>query len=231
MDAFYTLKIMRALREIIKIILWPVLILIWLVEDLCRRWSNNEEWRVNSIQASLLFLLQSLIGFYIIIYTKITWIRLCAIYTLTSVEVLSLILSFIVGFGKSTTVHCLIQKIGERKPESLLNTRTADGVFRVCAAYIYNIFYFGSLYVFIYSADASSFALGTEDGGTPNFDMYYYSASVLTLFANPLKAVSVAAKLVTLAEVFVGFGFIIFVFSSVISFHVAQASEHPTSKL
>ena len=214
-------KLMRISRDIFKLILFPILFCIGIIEDTIRFCKKENEWQISSYQVTFLFILLFFISSYLILYEVPIWAKFFGVYILTAMEILSLALSFIVGFGKSTKFHQFIQEIGERKQNVLPNTQTKEGIYRVIVTYIYSIFYFGLIYIFLYSIDSQSFkCLPSNTNSDTIFNFFYYSALVLTLFNNPFDPVSLVAKLLTILEVFVGFTFIIFILNSIISFHV-----------
>jgi hypothetical protein len=206
--------------DIFRILLFPIFLCIWLIEDIVRARKKDNKWQINSYQVSFIFIFLSYVGGHLILFTNSIWTKFLGIYILSTMEILSLALSFIVGFGKSTTFHSTIQRIGTRKREILLNTRTNEGIYRVIVTYIYNIYYFGSLYSLLYWFNPNSFDLPNS-----TFDFYYYSALVLTLFNSPFNPSSIGAKLMTIVQVFTGMLFIVFIFSSIVSYHVNSSDK------
>ncbi len=206
----------RLVREIYRLLILPLLLAIWIVEDFARRRKGKKRFQINSYQVSWIFLFYFLLSGYLLTYTDLMWLKCAAIYVLTAMEVLALSLSFIAGW-RPINFHRLMQRIGERSHDDY---DTREGIYRVIVTFVYNVFYFGLLNFFLYSIKPNAYKMEAVGSSTHIlFDFIYNSVSVFTLFNNPTAPVSVIAKVFTIVEVFTGYLFVIFIFASVVSFH------------
>jgi hypothetical protein len=214
-------------------LLWPIAVPGWLIELIVRRWRPG--WQFGLISASPYFAAYVAMATALLIQGSGPGL-VVAIYLLTALEILGLWISIDIARGVTGFSTRYLNIFGlRRSPGALGRVAMGDGsLYRVICLFILSVYWFGCVgYVYDQYHPGAYAGIEFKDGNAKVLaDFIYYSAvTIFTVGYGDILPKDIFARILSVAEMFLGTFIVVFLFGSYVSFRVSKiliaASERP----